>query len=533
MLATVSLVLVLACANVANLLLARGVSRYRELAVRAAIGASRLRIGRQLLIEGVLLALGGGGLGVLGALAALQALRASLPEMLLATQPNVDEIGIDATTLGYTLAISLLTSAMFGVLPAWRASRERFEDALKESASAGGSRSTRRLRTGLVVSEVALATVLLIGAGLLARSYGGLQRVSPGFDAAGVMTMAMTLPDDRYHDTAERRRFFEAAIERVERLPAVTSAALVNVLPFSTYDRGSRLTVDGAPVREPGREPSVAYRVASPRYHETMRIPLVAGRYFDSRDSADGAPVALINQAVVRRHFSGRAPVGQRVRLGGPSAPWMTVIGIVGDVRHSALTDEPQPEVYVPMAQAAPAMMMLAIRTSARPDDVAAPARAAILAIDPAQPVYHVRPLEALLGDSMLPQRAAADLMMLFSALALALAAIGIYGVVAYGVSQQTREFGVRLALGATPRDLLSGVLRRAGLMIAVGIALGVGGALGLSRLMGSLLYGVTPTDPVTYAGAAALLLATGLAACTVPAWRASTTRPVAALRME
>jgi putative ABC transport system permease protein len=532
-LVTVALVLVLACANVANLLLARGVSRYRELAVRAAIGASRLRIGRQLLVEGVLLALAGGGLGIVFALVALQALRASLPDVLLTTMPNVEEIGIDRTTLGYTLAVSLLTSVMFGVLPAWRASRERFEDALKESASAGGSRSTRRLRTSLVVAEVALATVLMIGAGLLVRSFSSLQRVNPGFEQAGVLTMAMTLPDYKYPETADRRRFYDAALPAIEQLPSVSSAGLVNVLPFSTYDRGTRIIIDGAPAPEPGREPTAAYRVASPRYHETMRIPLVLGRLFDSRDRPDSEPVALINQTLSARHFAGRDPVGQRLRLSGAEAPWLTIIGVVGDVRHSTLTDAPQPEVYLPTAQAAPAMMMLAIRTAGEPTDLAGATRTAVQAIDPAQPVYHVKALDTLVGESILPQRVSADVMTLFSALALLLAAIGIYGVVAYGVSQQTREFGVRLALGATPRDLLRTVLGTAGLTIATGIALGIAGALAVSRLLGRALYGVSATDPIIYLTAAGLLMVTGLAACTLPAWRASQTRPMIALKAD
>ena len=534
LLVTVAMVLVLACANVANLLLARGVSRHRELAVRAAIGASRTRIGRQLLVEGGLLALAGGAGGVLLALLALQGIRAALPDVLLTTQPNIEELGVDTATLAYTLAISLLTSVMFGVLPAWRASRERFDDGLKESASAGGSRGTRRLRTALVISEVALATVLLVAAGLLARSYGSLQRVSPGFDPSGVMTMAMTLPDYGYADAAARRRFFEQAIESVERLPGVSSAGLVNVLPFSTYDRGTRITVDGAPPPEPGREPSASFRVASPRYAETLRIPLIDGRFFDGRDTPDGAPVAVVNQTFVRRHFADRpSPVGARLRLGSGDGPWLTIVGVIGDVHHSALNFVPDPEVYTPLAQAPNAMMMLAARTAARAADLTAPMRAAIQAIDPSQPVYHVKTLETLVEESTLASRVSANLMTLFSGLALILAAIGIYGVVAYGVSQQTREFGVRIALGATPRDLLGLVLRGGGLMVGAGIALGIAGALAVSQLLVRILYRVSATDPLTYLTVAALLALTGLAACAVPAWRASTTKAAGALRSE
>ena len=534
MLVTVAMVLVLACANVANLLLARGVSRRRELAVRAAIGASRMRIGRQLLIEGMLLALAGGAAGSLLAMLVLSGLRASLPEILLTTQPYMEEIGIDGTTFGYTLIISLLTSVVFGLLPAWRATHEQLQDGLRESASTGGSLGTRRLRTGLVVAEVALSTLLLIGAGLLVRSYSGVQHVDPGFDPADVLTMTMTLPEDKYREPDQRRQFYNEAIDRLDRLGGVRSAGFVNVLPFSTYDGGTRLTVDGVPTPELGREPSASYRIASPRYHATMRIPLIEGRFFDSRDSAKGAPVALVNQTLARRYLGGQSAVGRRVKLDSDAdAPWLTIVGVIGDVHHSALTDDPDPEVYVPLAQAPVAMMMLAIRSETRPEDFIRAVRAEIQAIDPAQPVYHVKTLQALVGDSMLVRSMSAAMMTLFSALALVLAAVGIYGVVAYGVSQQRREFGVRLALGATPHDLLRRVLRSGMLMVGAGMVFGLAGALSLSRLLATALYGVSPADPLTYVTVVGLLAVTSLIACGVPAWRASATQPAGALRSD
>ncbi|HLG56234.1 MAG TPA: ABC transporter permease [Vicinamibacterales bacterium] len=534
MLVTVAMVLVLACANVANLLLARGVSRHRELAVRAAMGASRMRIGRQLLIEAMLLALAGGAAGSLLAMLVLSGLRASLPDLLLTTQPYVEEIGVDGTTFGYTLIISILTAAVFGLLPAWRASHEQLQDGLRESASTGGSLGTRRLRTGLVVAEVTLSTLLLIGAGLLVRSYSGVQRVNPGFDPAGVLTMTMTLPEEKYPETYQRLQFYDEAIDRLERLSGVRSAGFVNVLPFSTYDGGTRLTVDGAPMPEPGREPSASYRIASPDYHATMRIPLVEGRLFDDRDNAEGQPVALVNQTLARRYLGGPSAVGRRVRLGSAAdAPWLTIVGVIGSVHHSALTDSPDPEVYVPMAQAPQAMMMLAIRSDTRPEDLSRTVRAEIQAIDPAQPVYHVKTLEALVDESMLVRSTSAAVMTLFSALALVLAAVGIYGVVAYGVSQQRREFGVRLALGATPRDLLRLVFRNGMLMVGAGMVFGVAGALSLSRLMATALFGVSPADPLTYSSVLGLIAVTSLIACGVPAWRASTTQPAGALRSD
>ena len=532
MLVTVAMVLVLACANVANLLLARGVSRHRELAVRAAIGASRTRIVRQLLVEALLLALAGGAAGGLLAMLALSGLRASLPEFLVTTQPYIDELGIDRTTFGYTLIITLMTSVVFGVLPAWRASRERFQDGLREAASAGGSVGTRRLRTGLVVAEVTLSTLLLIGAGLLVRSYSGVQRVNPGFDPTGVLTMTMTLPDDTYRETSQRRQFYDEVIDRLERLGIVRAAGFVNVLPFSTYDGGTQLRIDGAPPPEPGREPSASYRIASPLYHSTMRIPLVEGRFFDSRDTADGEAVALVNQTLAQRHLGGRSAVGRRIKL-YEEAPWLTIVGVIGDVHHSALTADPDPEVYVPLAQAPNAMMMLAIRSETHPEDLSKAVREVIHGIDPTLPVYHVKTLETLVNDSMLTRSTSAAMMTLFSALALVLAAVGIYGVIAYGVSQRTREFAVRLALGATPRDLRRLVLRNGLLMVGTGLVLGVAGALGLSRLLANALYGVSADDPLTYSSVVGLLLVTSLIACGIPAWRASTTHTAGALRPE
>jgi putative ABC transport system permease protein len=547
LLVTVAMVLLLACANVANLLLARGAARQRELAVRAAIGASRFRIGRQMFVEGALLALGGGLFGVAIAYVTLAALRASLPDLVLTTAPNVYEIGIDAATLGYTLAVSLLTSVIVGVLPAWRASRDRF-DALKESAAAGGSRSARRLRSVLVVGEVALATTLLVAAGLLARSYTGLSQVNPGFDPDGVMTMAMTLPESRYHEIETRDRFYEQVLARTMALPGVASAGFVNTLPFSTYDDGTTITVDGAPVPQSGHDPVVSFRVVSDRYFETMRIPAIGGRMFDRRDTRNGALVAIVNQVFANRHFADRSAIGQRFvdenvwsrldedalsRLSGEQQPWLTIVGIVGDVRHSNLWDSVRPEIYLPMSQAAPERMMLAARTSARPEDLTAPIRDAIRAIDPAQPVYHVKTLDTLVGESMELQRVSAALVTLFSAVALMLAAIGIYGVVSYGVSQQTREFGVRMALGATPRDVLHQVLRSGGMLVGIGVIAGIAGAAGVSGLLRGALFGISPMDPLTYGGVAVVLGLAGMIACMVPAWRASGTNPVNALRSE
>jgi putative ABC transport system permease protein len=531
--ATAALVLLLACANVANLLLARGVSRQRELAVRAALGAGRSRLVRQLLAESLLLGIAGGCAGLLIARVALNALHAALPEMIRTTVPNIDSLGVDGATLAYAAAISLLTSLIFGVIPAINAASPILHDGLKEGAPPGGGRHTRRMRAALVIAEVSLSTIMLVAAGLLVRSFQQQQRIDPGFDPQHVLTMTIALPDYRYGAPAVRVQFFEEAERRVSSLAGVESAAFVNVLPFSTYNRGGVFTVEGSVAVERGQEPAADFRVVTDRYFETMRLPLRRGRTFDSRDGAAGAPVAIVNDALVRRHFNGEDPIGRRLRMGrvGDEGPLVTIVGISGDVHHDELTREPRPEIYFPLAQSPTAMMMLAARTNGDPESYGTAIRAEILAVDPAQPVYHVKSMNTLLRDSLMAQGFSATLMGLFGVLALVLAGIGIYGVVSYAVNQQRREFGVRLALGATPRDLLALVVRRGLVMVAIGLFIGIVCAWGVGRALGNMLYGIKPADPLTFAGVIAVLAAVGLLASCMPALRASRTEPVTALR--
>jgi putative ABC transport system permease protein len=531
--ATAALVLLLACANVANLLLARGVSRQRELAVRAALGAGRKRLVIQLMSEGVLLAIAGGAAGVVIAYVALNALYASLPEMLLTTQPNIDALGIDTTTLAYALGTSLLASLIFGVIPAARAASPTLQNGLKEGANSGGGRGTRRLRAALVIAEITLSTVMLISAGLLVRSYQRQQRIDPGFDPDRLQTMMIALPNYRYSSPEARTQFYQESARRISSLAGVESAAFVNVLPFSTYNRGGTFTVEGRADVERGREPFADSRIVTDAYFGTMRIPVRAGRTFDTRDTANGARVAIVNDALVRRYFADQDPLGQRLKLGriGGDGPTVTIVGVIGNVHHNQLSEPPSPEMYFPLAQAPTAMMMLAARTAGDPDSYSGAIRAEILAVDPTQPVYHVKPMMRLLGDSLAAPSFSASLMGLFSGLALILAAIGIYGVVSYAVNQQRREFGVRLALGARPRDLLTLVLRRGLLLVATGVAIGTVCAIGVGRALANVLYEVGPADPVTFVSVTAALALVGLAACCVPAFRASRTEPVAALR--
>ena len=532
--ATAALVLLLACANVANLLLARGVSRQRELAVRAALGAGKLRLVTQLLSEGVLLAIAGGAAGLFIAYLALNALRAALPEMIVTTQPNIDTLGIDRMTLAYAAGVSLLTSVIFGVIPAVRAASPKLQDGLKEGAASGGARGTRRLRAALVIAEVSLSTIMLVSAGLLVRSYQRQEQIDPGFDPEGLLTMTIALPDYRYSAPEARTQFYQESVRRISSLSGVESAAFVNVLPFSTYNRGGMFSIEGQSGVERGREPSADFRVITDGYFHTMRIPLRAGRAFDdTRDSAIGAPVVIVNDALVRRHFKGNDPIGQRLKLGriGGQGAVVTIVGVCGDVHHNQLSEQITPEIYFPVSQSSPAMMMLAARTSADPESFIDAIRAEILAVDPAQPVYHVKPMTRLVGDSLVASSFSASLMSLFSGLALMLAAIGIYGVISYAVNQQRREFGVRLALGARPRDLLTLVLRSGLLLVATGVTIGMLCAFGVGRALAVVLYGVGPADPITFGSVTVMLAVVGLVACCIPALRASRTEPVTALR--
>ena len=529
----VLLVLLLACGNVTNLLLARGAARGRELAVRAALGASRRRIARQLLIESAMLALLGAAAGLVLAHVALGAIRAALPELVLATVPNIQAIRIDGVALAFTTAVAVAASLIFGLLPAWRAARPRPQYALKSAETAGG-RSTRRLRSALVIAEVALATLLLVGAGLLMRSYGGLRAADPGFSPDKVLTMAMSLPEDRYPTGVDRRRFFEATIERLERLPGVDQAALVNVLPFSTYDRGTRIELEGAPLLTPGQERSTALRVISPGYFGTMSIPVGRGRAFTAADREGSMPVAVVNRAFVQRYLDDDG-IGRRIRLGDAASgnPWMTIVGVVGDVHHSRITQAPGPELYLPLAQGAPPMMMLALRAVGDPRDLVLPVRRLILEVDPQQPVFHVKLMEQLVADAMLAHTASAASMSVFSTLALVLAIIGVYSVVSYGVSQQMREFGVRLAVGATPAGLVRLVIRRSTWLVGTGVMVGSIAAMAVTGALASVLYGVQPLDPLTYALAGGFMVSLGVLASLVPAWRASTAEPLSALRAD
>jgi putative ABC transport system permease protein len=534
LLLAVAFVLLLACANVANLLLSRAVSREREIGVRAAMGAGRARLVRQLLTESALLSAAGAIAGVALAAITLQWIRGSLPELLLVTQPNILDLSVDRRTLAYTTGLAALSALVFGALPAWRTAQLDLLTSLKSGGHGGGAPRQRRARSALMVAEVAVSVVLLVGAGLLVRGVGRLRHVDPGFNPDSVLTMTISLPEYRYPDAAARRAFFTSAVLGIEQIPGVQSAGFVNVLPLSTYDGGTRYVLIGQTV-EAGREPSAAYRAVTPNYFTALQIPVGGGRAFDSRDEAASQPVAIVNRTFARQTFGDSDPIGRQLRLGRvtSTSPPRTIVGVVGDVLHSELTRSADPEIYVPFAQAPGPTMFLAARVAGDPDRFADAVRAALAKIDAGQPVYFVKTMQSLVDAALLPHTTATAIMTVFAGLALVLASVGIYSVTSYAVTQQAREFGVRLALGATPADVLAIVIRRGLTLVGTGTVIGGGLAVGAGQGLAALLPSVRAGDAVPYLAVSAVLLVVGAAACYVPARRAMRLDPVEILKAD
>ncbi len=529
----VLLVLLVACANVANLLLARSLARGREMAVRAALGAGRGRLVRQLLVESLLLALAGGALGAVAAWWALGALRRAMPEFVFRVLPGVDAIRLDGTALAFALAVSLATVLVFGLVPAWQTVGPRLADALKTGGRTATARR-RGLSGALVVVEVTVSVALVVTTGLLDRSVRNLLAHDPGFDKDHVLAFSLTLPEDRYGSGAARETFFDELTARVGALPGVDAAGMVNTLPFSTSDETIGFTVDGEAAAE-GARPAAGYRIVSPGYLDALGVPLERGRTFTAADGPEGPAVAVVNRAFARAYLGGGAAIGRRLRLGDEDADAtpVTVVGVVGDVQHQALSDAPRPEIYVPYRLDRRSTMSFAARTAGAPASVAQAVRAAVAGLDANLAVYDVAPLSRLVANSIIPQTLASSTMTVFGLAALLLASLGLYGVLAFLVSQRASEIGVRLALGATRGDVLRLVLGRSLVLAAGGLALGLAAAAVAARGLASLLYGVAPFDPATYAATAAVLLLVALAATVAPARRAMAVDPVTALRAE
>lgn len=543
LLAVVGFVLLIACANVANLQLARAVTRQKEIAVRMALGASRGRIIRQLLTESVLLASLGGVLALLFAFWGLGVFRATIATGA-AEVPRADWIAIDRTVLGFSFFVSLLAGVVFGLAPALQLSRPDLNEALKDAGKgSAGSGRERRVRDSLVVAEIALATVLLLAAGLMIRSFGKLVGVEPGLEADNVLTMQIWLPESKYSDGNKIARFYQQVLERISAVPRVKSASAIDFLPSSGWGDSTVLTIDGRPAPAKSQANSAEYRVIDCDYFRTMGIPLLKGRSFDQGDRDEGEGVALINDAMARRYWPGEDPIGKRIRPDFPETTtpwrpkagraWLTIVGVVRDVKEFGLIAETPAEFYLPYSQNPSALMRLVVRTEGPPMDLASTIRDEVLAVDADQPVTEIKTMNEFISDSVFSRRFNTTLLGVFAAVAVILAIVGVYGVMSYSVTQRKREVGIRMALGATTRDVLSMTVGQGMKLCVAGVAIGLVGGFALTRVMRTLLFGVSATDALTYGTVALLLAAMSLVACYIPARRATRVDPMEALRYE
>jgi putative ABC transport system permease protein len=529
--AAVLLVLLIACANVANLMLARVASRQREVTIRAALGASRRRLVGQVLTESVLLALAGGAVGLVIAEWGVQALRSLEP----GTIPRVAEIGVDRQALGFAVALSLLTGIGFGLVPAARLLRRDLRDGITDgSRGSSGGTGIRHTRGLLVLSEVALAFMLLVGAALLLRSFDRLQRVDPGFTAGGIITARVGLPRARYPDDQRQRAFAEQLLERVAATPGVRAAALASDPPLGGSPPYWAFSVAGVEAPAPGVVQDAVVFGTSPSYFPTLGIPLVAGRLYAASDRAGAPDVAVISEGLATRYWPGRSALGARITFGDPAdtaATWTTVVGVVRDVRQATLGQDPYPQIYLPLAQAPSRSLVVAARADGDPLELAPALRRTLAALDADLPLAEVSTMDQRVAATLARPKVNALLLGGFALAALVLAAVGIYGVIAYGVAQRTRELGIRMALGADAGSVLRLVVRQGMTPVLAGVAVGLAGALAGTRLLRSLLFGVGATDPPTFATGMVVLTAVAVLAAALPALRAARTDPMVALR--
>ena len=525
--AAVGILTLIACGNVANLLLGRASVRGKEIAVRAALGASRSRLARQMMVEGAVLGLASGFLGLAFAYAAIDPLR----RLSAGGIPRVEEISIDGKVLAFTFFVSIVTGMLFSLAPAWQGSRARPSDALREGRSSAGVRGGRA-RSALVTAEVALSLVLLVGASLLLRSFHRISSVDPGFRPENVFTFSLSLPDRAYPGASGPIYFYDALLERLRALPRVRSAGMVQVLPLRG-DYFLSVLIQGRPEPPDGDEPSANHRVVSPDYFETMGIPLKRGRVFNQRDTAETALVAIVDEAFAKRHFPGEDPIGRGIDIGNGTDGFYEIVGVVGDVRHDGLDLSPHPTMYVPYPQDVFSAMSIVVRADTDPSLVTPDVREVVRELDASLSTYSEGPLLGVLADSIAARRFSMLLLALFAAIASFLAAVGLYGVVSYAVSRRTREVGLRVAMGAPPSSLVREIVVQGMKPAVLGVAIGLGAALALSRLLETLLFGVTPFDPASYGATALLLLVIAAIACFVPALRASRLDPLEALRHE
>jgi len=530
LLGAVGFVLLIACANVANLLLARAVARQREFAIRAALGAGRWRIIRQLLTEGMLLALAGCVIGLLLARWGIEVLLALSPRDLL----SLTTVSMDKRVLGFAILISVLTSLIFGLLPALESSRQVTGENLKEgSRGTIGGRSQRALNW-FVVAQVALSLMLLIGSGLMIKSLTRLQSVNPGFDPQGVVTVAVSLPRARYPEPAQKINFFKQLLTNIRQLPGVDSAGVGSGPPFAGIPAGTSFTIEGRAPVAASDEPVTGVRMVDQEYFKALRIPLLQGRGFTDREVENETHVVIINEAMVRQHFANENPIGRRitVKMKRENQP-SEIIGVVANVKWKGLDVADEPIAYWPEGELPDFPMMLVVKTKSEPTDLSTALQREVLAVDKDQPISEVRTTKSLMAESIARTRFATLLLGIFAAVAFGLASVGIYGVMSYSVTQRTNEIGIRMALGATGSNVLSLVLRRGLILAGSGLVVGLIGSFALTRLLTTMLFGVSATDPVTFVVVAVLLTTVALLATYIPARRAMKVDPLVALRYE
>lgn len=529
LLGIVAAVLLIACANVVNLLLARATVRQKEMVIRAALGASRWHIMRHLLTESLLIALAGGVLGLVISLWGVDLLVLMLP----AEVPRITGLTPDWRVFLFTIAAAILTGVLCGLLPALSAVSYDLSQAMKDGGRNNTSGLSRnRFRNGLVISEIAIALILLVGAGLLLKSFVRLQSVDPGFKAENILTAKIVLPHERYQKPPATQAFYHTLLERLQQLPGVAQVSIAQSIPLTQNDNGTNLEIVGQPFPQ-GRTEEARLRFIGLNYFQTIGIPQGAGRDFTDRDDAQAPPVVIINEAFVRKYFQGEDPLGKKLKLGWGGDEAKEIVGVVGNVRHRGLDDQARPEMYVPQAQFATNDMTLMIRTKTAPESMAAVVTAKVKELDPELPVTEIKTLAQYRADSVALPRFNTFILLLFAGLALSLTMIGLYGVIAYSVAQRTNEIGVRMTLGAQPADILTMVLQQGMKLAGAGVLIGLVGAVGITRVMKSWLFEVSTTDPLTFFAVAALLTLVALAASFIPAYKATKVDLLVALRYE
>jgi putative ABC transport system permease protein len=532
-LAAAIFMLLIACANIAGMLLARGAARRKELSIRLALGASRMRLIRQLLTESVVLALVGAVFGLLLAYWGSRLHAASIPDFIAETNPGIKDVHLNATVLLFTLLISVLTGVVFGMLPAFILSKGNLLTTHKEGGRSSSGSSRHRTHNALVVTEIAIALVLLIGAGLLVRSYMRLQEVSAGFDSGNSLVVDVSPLQSRYDDGAKVAALYHQILERVKALPGVAEAGAVSYLPFGGGGASRTLVIEGRPVPPPGEEPYTNFRVVSPKYFAAQGLRLSQGRDFTDQDMG-GVPSAVVSESLARQFWPKEDPLGKRLTVEGETAP-RQVIGVVGDVNDWDLANKSNLYVYVPylLQRPRPAMTLVVRTNTSDPLNLAGPVREQVLAVDPDQPVYNVRTMERVIGDTRWPQRINMGSLGVLAIISLVLAAIGIYGLISYSVTERTHEIGVRMALGAAHSDIMKLMLKQGGFLLLIGLIIGLVGAAALTRIMSSLLFGVSATDPLIFAATSMLLTTVVMLSSYIPGRKAARVDPMIALRNE